>query len=120
MAEDVGVGRKFPIGEGHPLEAEVNAAFVLHVGLREGIGEIGLVAAVVITVEKEGGEIGGGRELQGIKRCPRPVLRAGRLTEEFYPRIFQPIINTNVEIASAPEIKAVIKRVGCQSFPPKS
>ena len=109
MAEDVGVGGNFPIGEGHPLEAEVNAAFVLHVGLREGIGEIGLVAAVVITVEKEGGEVGGGRELQGIKRRPRPVLRARRLTEEFYPRIFQPIINTNVEITSAPEIKAVIK-----------
>ena len=47
--------------------------------------------------------------MQGIKRRPRPVLRARRLTEEFYPRIFQPIINTNVEIASAPKIKAVIK-----------
>ena len=109
MAEDVGVGRKFPIGEGHPLESEIEATFVLHVGLREGIGKIRLVATVVITVKEEGGKIGGRRELQGIKRRPRPVLRTCRLTEEFYPRIFQPIINTDVEIASSPEIKEIIE-----------
>ena len=108
----VGIGRKRPVAQGLPLNAQIVAALVLHLAaIAEAVGVERRVAIAVEALQGHDAEVGKGLETQGVDGGQMTILIECRLTVERITGSLDAIAETHIGEASSVGIIATVERL---------